>query len=122
VYVERLQAMGFRQVHEIRFGSDSLDPHQANRRAYMWNQAKEWLGRQGCIDPKDAQLEIDLTAPGYHINKQDKLVIESKEDMAKRGVPSPDDGDAFCLTFAQPVAQPKKPTRSGGAEQPWGWS
>ena len=31
-------------------------------------------------------------------------VIESIEDMAKRGDPSPDDADAYALTFAQPVA------------------
>jgi hypothetical protein len=31
-------------------------------------------------------------------------VLEAKQDMMKRGVPSPDDGDALALTFAQPVA------------------
>lgn len=107
-YAERLRSMGHRNVQEVRFGSESLDPHQANRRAYMWNAMKEWLGNLGCIDPKDSKLEIDLTSPGYHINRQDKLVIESKEDMAKRGVDSPDDGDALALTFAAKVAHAKK--------------
>jgi hypothetical protein len=111
-YVERLQAMGYRNVEEVRFGSDSLDVHQANRRAYMWNRMKEWLGGQGCIPERDDRLETDLTAPGYHINKQDKLVIESKEDMAKRGVDSPDDADALALTFASPVGVPKRPVSS----------
>jgi phage terminase large subunit len=32
------------------------------------------------------------------------LVLESKAEMRKRGQASPDDGDALCLTFAQPVA------------------
>jgi hypothetical protein len=107
-YVERLRAMGFRNVEEVRFGSESLDPHQANRRAFMWNAMKEWLGASGCIDPKDERLEIDLTGPGYHINRQDKLVIESKEDMQKRGLDSPDDGDALALTFAAPVGAPRR--------------
>ena len=31
-------------------------------------------------------------------------VLESKADMQKRDQPSPDDGDALALTFAQPVA------------------
>jgi hypothetical protein len=31
-------------------------------------------------------------------------MLESKADMQKRGQPSPDDGDALALTFAQPVA------------------
>jgi hypothetical protein len=105
-YVERLRAMGFKNVEEVRFGSESLNVHQANRRAYMWNCVKEWLGAGGCIDPADGKLEIDLTAPGYHINRQDQLVIESKEDMQKRGADSPDDGDALALTFAARVGAP----------------
>lgn len=121
-YVERLQAMGYKQVHEVRFGSESLDGHQANRRAYMWAQMKEWLGQSGCIDSKDAVLVRDLTAPGYHINKQDKLVLESKEDMMKRGEVSPDDADALCLTFAAPVKKPQRPAVSVPVSNSWGWS
>jgi hypothetical protein len=120
-YVERLQAMGFRNVHEVRFGSDSLDAHQANRRAYMWSRMKDWLGNQGCIDPGDTRLEVDLTGPGYHINKQDRLVIESKEDMAKRNVDSPDDADALALTFAAPVVVGQAMDFQPTAKK-WGWS
>jgi hypothetical protein len=36
-------------------------------------------------------------------------VIESKDDMKKRGVASPDDADALALTFAAPVAPPEPP-------------
>ena len=119
-YVERLHAMGFRQVHEVRFGAESLDVHQANMRAYMWSRCKEWLAH-GAIDDKDERLETDLTAPGYHINKKDQLVIESKEQMAKRGVASPDDADALVLTFAAQV-QPRRRKQSAPAETAaWAW-
>ena len=117
-YVERLHTMGFKNVIEVRFGAESLDRHQANMRAYMWAQMKDWL-TNGAIDPKDSKLETDLTAPGYHINKQDRLVIESKEDMAKRGVASPDDADALALTFA---AQVKPQRKQVNAAQPAQWS
>ena len=122
VYVERLRAMGFKNVEEIRFGSESLDPHYENRRAYMWAEVKEWLGGQGCIDPKDERLETDLTGPGYHINRKDKLVLESKEDMQKRGVDSPDDGDGLALTFAAPVAKPQKPRVHTPMPTEYAWS
>ena len=102
---ERLRGMGFRNVEEIRFGGKSIDPHQANQRAYMWNRMKDWLGN-GAIPAKDVDLESQLTGPGFHINRQDQLVIESKEDMAKRGLASPDDADALALTFARPVRPP----------------
>ena len=47
--------------------------------------------------------------PGYHINTANKLVLESKQDMAKRGEASPEDADDLALTFAQRVAPMKKP-------------
>lgn len=120
-YVERLHTMGFNNVEEVRFGSESLDIHQANLRAYMWNRMKEWLPT-GVIDPKDGKLETDLTSPGYHINRQDRLVIESKEDMQKRGVASPDDGDALALTFAAPVAVPRVGSRPLPMTTDFAWS
>jgi hypothetical protein len=101
--VERLHVLGFDQVHEVSFGSASSDDHQANKRAYMWNRMKDWMLR-GMVDPADTKLALDLAGPGYHINRQNKLVLESKADMQKRGEASPDDGDALALTFAQDVA------------------
>jgi hypothetical protein len=49
-------------------------------------------------------MAADLAGPGYHINRSNLLVLESKADMQKRGQTSPDDGYALALTFAQPVA------------------
>lgn len=105
VIVSRLRQMGFSQVHEINFGGESLDAHDANQRAYMWHRLKDWL-LLGAIDPKDQRLATDLGAPGFHLNKKNQLVLESKESMQKRNVASPDDGDALALTFSMAV-QPK---------------
>src|SRR5450755_2442772 len=52
----------------------------------------------------DEKMAADLAGPGYHINRSNLMVLESKADMQKRGQASPDDGDALALTFAQPVA------------------
>ena len=57
------------------------------------------------------RLATDLAGPGYHINRSNLLVLESKADMQKRGQASPDDGDALALTFAQTVAPPEKEER-----------
>ncbi|MGA7238555.1 MAG: hypothetical protein WBY44_22925, partial [Bryobacteraceae bacterium] len=98
-YVERLRSMGFDNVMEVNFGAPSHDRrHQANMRAYMWSRMKDWL-LKGAI-PSDNILETDLTGPGYHLNQKEQLVIESKQDMVKRGIASPDYGDALALSFA----------------------
>ena len=98
--VERLHTLGFRNVEEINFGGTSPDSHQSNHRAFMYDRAKEWLLTGGI---NDDELAEQLTVPGYHINKRNQLVIESKESITKRGESSPDDADAFVLTFARPV-------------------
>ena len=119
--VERLHVLGHDNVIEVNFGGESPDIHQLNMRAYMWAKLKDWL-LTGAI-PEESQLEIQLTGPGYHINRQNKLVIESKQEMAKRGVASPDDADALALTFAQPVSPailpPPRPRRPSSSISPW---
>lgn len=101
--VDSLKAWGYRVI-EINFGeaaSDSLK--YANKRAEMWALAKEWLPA-GAID-RDRELHDDLIGPEYGFDKDGRIQLEKKEDMKKRGLPSPDDGDAFVLTFARPVAR-----------------
>lgn len=116
--VERLRVLGYDQVHEINFGGKSPDIHFANMRAFMWNSVKEWLSR-GALPKDDDKLEIDLTSPGFHLNKSNALVLESKEEMKKRGVPSPDDGDALALTFAQPVSPVMSEYSSDSRPRSW---
>lgn len=113
--VERLQAMGFYNVEEVVFGSPAPDYHDANMRAFMWRSMKEFLPR-GAIDAADVRLANDFVGPGYHLNTKAQLVIESKDSMQKRNVASPDDADAFALTFAAPVAPVtrRKSRQSGG--------
>ena len=98
----RLRSLGFEHVYEINFGGASPDAHYLNMRAFMWAKTKEWL-LLGSLPDEEGLCE-QLGLPGYHLNQSGKLVIESKADIQARGETSPDDADALCLTFAQPVA------------------
>lgn len=98
--VDSIRQRGYRNVVEINFSWKAPDEKYANMRAYMWGCMREWL-RHGAI-PDDPVLETDLTGPGYK-HKNDAVLLEAKEDMKKRGLDSPDDGDALALTFSQPV-------------------
>jgi hypothetical protein len=95
---DRLRQLGHLNVQEVQFGGESPKPKLANMRAYMWSELRDWLPK-GAIDATP-RLEMDLTGPGYRHDRQDRVVLESKEDMKKRGLDSPDDGDALALTFA----------------------
>jgi hypothetical protein len=103
---DRLKQMGHRNVTEVQFGGHSPDPKLANMRTFMWSQMRTWLAK-GAIDASPP-LETDLTGPGYWHDRSDRVVLESKEEMQKRGLASPDDGDALALTFAAPVRQPSR--------------
>lgn len=73
----------------------------ANKRAEMWGNMRGWL-KYGAI-PDDPELKADLIGPEYGFTGKDEIQLERKEDMKKRGLASPDDGDALALTFAYPV-------------------
>jgi hypothetical protein len=75
-----------------------------NRRAEMWMRSKEWLEEIGGADIPDTDvIQADAVGPGYKYDMQNRLLLESKEDMRKRGIRSPDEWDAVALTFAAPV-------------------
>jgi len=118
VIVARLQALGHDNVFEVNFGGDSPDAHCANRRSFMHLKTKDWL-LLGSIPDEDTLCD-QLCLAGYHINPAGKLVIESKANIQKRGETSPDDADAFMLTFAQAVAPQQQPVAPESPRRKWG--
>lgn len=102
--VDRLRQLGHRVIG-IQFGSraDSLvdGVEAANKRAEMWLKMKHWL-RRGAI-PDCQAVRDELTSVDYYIRDKGDVVLESKRDMRRRGLPSPDWADALALTFAMPV-------------------
>jgi hypothetical protein len=52
--------------------------------------------------PDSDSLHADLTSVGYKYDSSGRLLLESKADMKKRGMPSPDEADAVALCFSEP--------------------
>lgn len=113
---DRLVEMGYGKiVRAINFGSAPLEPQPLdengkpkggylNRRAEMWGNSKEWLELPGGVQIPDTDaLQADACAPGYKYDSLTRIQLESKEDIRKRGLRSPDEWDAVALTFAEPV-------------------
>ena len=95
-----------RQLHvdciEVNFGSKAEDARYNNKRAEMWGGMRDWL--EGGAIPTDRELVDDLIGVEYGFTPTNKIQLEKKEDMKKRGLASPDMADALALTFAYPVA------------------
>lgn len=73
-----------------------------NKRAEMWGDMKDWL-RIAQI-PDDKYLKTDLSGPKKQPDSKGVVFLESKKDMKKRKLASPDSADALAVTFAYPVA------------------
>lgn len=102
--IDLLRAWGYK-VNEINFGIRLGDGPYANTRTRLWGEMRDWLAL-GCIDG-DPELRTDLVGPQYQYagTEGDQWQLETKEQMAKRGVASPDDADALACTFAVKVAR-----------------
>lgn len=90
----------------VGFGEASTDKGYLNKRADMWRQMRDWLAQGGAIED-DPVLCDQLISPEYFVvstgPNAGKVFLESKDDMAKRGLESPNRPDALALTFAAPV-------------------
>lgn len=74
----------------------------ANKRAEMWGGLRNALRRGLCLPPL-RELRDDLTGVQYGFDPSGCIQLERKQDMKKRGLASPDFGDAYALTYAYPV-------------------
>jgi hypothetical protein len=87
-------------VTELNGGSAPTDQiTYFNRRAELWGLMRDAL-HAGMEIPDDRQLRDDLIGPEYGFTAKNQIQLEKKEDMKKRGLASPDCGDALAMTFA----------------------
>jgi hypothetical protein len=96
---------GSTKTKDARWGQTTV--RVANKRAEMWTNMRAWM--DGGAIPDEQVIEDDLIGPEYGFDKDQAIVLEKKEHMKSRGLPSPDDGDALALTFAEPVAPREVP-------------
>ena len=75
-----------------------------NLRSELWFKTKAWFEDRGCKLPKNDQLISELTSIRYSFTSSGKMKAESKDDMRKRGLASPDLADALCLSMASDAA------------------
>ncbi len=93
------------KIIEVNFGSSARnDKDYVNKRSEMWGDMRTAM-REGLDLPEIMELRTDLLGPLYFFSPKEQIMLEKKKDMKKRGLSSPDDGDAVALTFAQPVVK-----------------
>lgn len=90
---------------EVKFGAgpQTKDGEFATHAAELWGRMKAWLpgGMLEGDDGSKGSLSHQLTDRGWKWSgrEENKKILETKEDLQKRGVKSPDDADALACTF-----------------------
>ena len=77
----------------------------ANKRAEIWGATRDWLATgsiPNITTGEDVTLVEELAAPTYGLSAKEAIQLESKKEMRKRRVPSPNVADALACTFAFP--------------------
>lgn len=106
--VDQLLDLGH-DVVDMQAGGAAVDSeHYANSRAeWFWALRQRFESGDMDIDPADDELAAQLGSIKYKFTARGQIQIESKDDMKKRGMPSPDKADALMLTAPSvaPIAQ-----------------
>jgi len=67
----------------------------------FWNLREMFESGDIDIDPDDDQLAAQLGAIQWKLDSRGRVQIESKDEIRKRGLPSPDRADALVYAFFQ---------------------
>jgi hypothetical protein len=92
-----------------------------SRRSEIWWSAREEL-EDGMwdLDEEDAELVGQLTAPRWHVDHRGRIHVETKDELARRGISSPDRADAAIIArFGAKMATGRRallPERNGHSE------
>lgn len=77
-----------------------------NKRAECWYKMRTWLEDADLTALQKDRRQVmidDLTGIEYCFDRIDRTLMEKKIDMKRRGLASPDHGDALAMTFTQTV-------------------
>ncbi len=99
--VDRMQELGLPVIGINVSESPAIGEKFSRLRDELWWKGREWFEEMNCRLPDDETLMGELATVRYAIKSDGKIKVESKDEMKKRGLPSPDVADAFILTFAE---------------------
>lgn len=112
---DNLVGAGFGEiVRKVDFGGQSSNPEKfKDQTAEMFFKARAWFEDQPCSlkpmgDRAGMAIQAQLSARKHEWFHNSILKMESKDAVKKELGHSPDDGDAWLLTFASDVANPQQ--------------
>ena len=100
------------KVIPVNNGESATDDYYFNLGGQLWGHVKELLevnfsnnmqGKEVEVElPNDTEMVKQLSVRKYHMTSKGKIQLESKDDMKKRGLGSPDTADSLALCLYEP--------------------
>jgi hypothetical protein len=117
--VDRLKELGLPAtgINVSESPSFSAAGQYVNLKAELWYRGKAWFEKRDCKLPNDDRLINELATVRYKFASNGKTQIESKDEIKRRGLKSPDVADSFILTFAGNAATM---LHGGNGHSSWG--
>lgn len=108
-------------IHKVNFGGAASDPENNYRYVdEMFRRTKEWFDNGPvsihCDEKNAAAIQSELSGRKHKWHNNSQLRMEPKAEFKKRLMYSPDTGDSFLLTHAEPV--PDNPQLRPGMQGP----
>lgn len=96
---DRLRELGLPVVGINVAESPAMKDQYERLRDELWFRGREWFESLAVAFPRDEDTIGELTLPTFRTTSTGKIKVESKDELKKRGVKSPNRADAFLLTF-----------------------
>jgi len=69
-----------------------------NMTTYLWGTVKDRMTLEEISLENDNELVAQFSCRKYRLTSRGRMLLESKEEMKKRGIESPDRADAVALS------------------------
>ena len=101
----------YKDVLDIKSSERAFEPDRFynKRTEMMWNVRELLKDKVIELGIDDEQLENQITATRYDIDRSGRIKAESKKEVKKRLGESPDKADAVCMAFYNPDGEKNKP-------------
>lgn len=99
---DRLRELDYNVIEVNVAETATSEPGCFRERDAVWKRGKLWFEASKGKIPDDDGLENELTSTHFEYDSKGTLKIESKKDMKKRGLRSPDKADSFLLSLMVP--------------------
>ena len=100
---------GICDVYDFNGAYGADESKYLNQRVETWFKLKSWITDTGQL-PKNKKVS-QLSTITYFYNNQNKIQLLGKEEMRRKGIHSPDWGDALSMTFYADIKRVVEKTR-----------